>query len=171
MKRLLLAAAVLLLATPAAAQTVVLVRHAEKASPEGDPMLSAAGEARAAALAEALSGSHLTHVLITATNRTRQTAAPSAEASGVTPEVVSFEGGAAAHIARIAERVRGLPADAVVLVVGHSNTVPLIAGALGVVAPAEMADCEYDRLTMLDLRAGAGTQAVIGRYGVPATCE
>lgn len=171
MKRLLLAAAVLMLAIPAAAQTVVLVRHAEKASPEGDPMLSAAGEARAAALAEALGGSHLTHVLITATNRTRQTAAPSAEAGGVTPEVVSFEGGGAAHVARVADRVRGLPTDAVVLIVGHSNTVPLIAGALGLAAPAEMADCEYDRLTVLDLRTGAGTQAVVGRYGAPSTCE
>jgi len=35
-------------------------------------------------------------------------------------------------------------------VVGHSNTIPLIARALGVEA-ADMRECEYDRLTRVDL--------------------
>lgn len=56
MKRLLLAAALsLLTAGSAMAQTVILVRHAEKTVGGSDPVLSEAGEARAEALAARLS--------------------------------------------------------------------------------------------------------------------
>ena len=59
MKRLLLAAALsLLTAASAMAQTVYLVRHAEKADASADPVLSEAGQARAAALAAALAEAH-----------------------------------------------------------------------------------------------------------------
>ena len=48
MKHLLLAAALSLVAAlPAMAQTVVIVRHAEKADASADPLLSEAGQARA----------------------------------------------------------------------------------------------------------------------------
>lgn len=171
MKRLLLAAAVsLLTATSALAQTVILVRHAEKADASADPVLSAAGQARATALAVALSDADLTHVLVSPLQRTRLTAELSAQAHAVTPEVFSFEGGTDAHIQRIAERIRALPADAVVLVVGHSNTVPLIATALGETGASEMRDCEYDRLIVVSVQKDGDSPAVIARYGEPANC-
>ncbi len=171
MKRLLLAAALsLLTAGSAMAQTVVLVRHAEKVDASADPVLSEAGERRAAALAVALSGSDLTHVFTSPLQRTRLTARPAAEAHAITPEAISLEGGTEAHIRRVAERVRALPDDAVVLVVGHSNTVPLIAGALGETGPSEMADCEYDRLTVISVQDDGDSPAVIGRYGAPSDC-
>ncbi|MGV8928141.1 MAG: SixA phosphatase family protein [Brevundimonas sp.] len=172
MKRLLLAAGVSLLAAGSAvAQTVVLVRHAEKVDASEDPLLSAAGQARAGDLAVALSGADLTHVFVTPLQRTRLTARPTAEAHAITPEAISLEGGTEAHIRRVAARVRALPADAVVLVVGHSNTIPLIAGALGETGPSEMADCEYDRLTILSVEDDGDSPAVIGRYGTPSVCE
>ena len=172
MKRLLLAAALsLLTAGSAMAQTVVLVRHAEKVDASADPVLSEAGERRAAALAVALSGSDLTHVFTSPLQRTRLTARPAAEAHAITPEAISLEGGTEAHIRRVAERIRALPAEAVVLVVGHSNTVPLIAGALGETGPSEMADCEYDRLTVISVQDDGDSPAVIGRYGAPSDCE
>jgi hypothetical protein len=55
-------------------------------------------------------------------------------------------------------------------VVGHSNTVPLIAGALGETGPSEMADCEYDRLTVISVEDDGDSPAVITRYGEPANC-
>ncbi|HEY0052739.1 MAG TPA: phosphoglycerate mutase family protein [Caulobacteraceae bacterium] len=167
MKRLLLAAAIILLsAGGAAAQTVILVRHAEKADQSADPVLSPAGQARAQALAVALSDADLTHVFTTPLARTRLTAALSAEAHAVTPEAISLDGGGAAHIARLVERIRALPKSAVVLVVGHSNTIPAIAAALGQTGPGPMSDCEYDRLTVLTL-TDADSPAVVARYGAP----
>jgi broad specificity phosphatase PhoE len=121
-------------------------------------------------LAVALSGSDLTHVFVSPLQRTRMTADPTAQAHAITPEAISPEGGTEAHIRRVAERIRALPADAVVLVVGHSNTVPLIAGALGEAGPSEMADCEYDRLTVISVEDDGDSPAVISRYGEPANC-
>ena len=171
MKRLLLAAALsLLTAGSAMAQTVVLVRHAEKADASADPVLSEAGQRRAVDLAVALSDSDLTHVLTSPLQRTVLTARLTAEAHAINPEAISFEGGTDAHILRIAERIRALPDDAVVLVVGHSNTVPFIARALGETGPSEMADCEYDRLTVISVEDDGDSPTVIGRYGEPANC-
>lgn len=170
MKRLLLAAAVsLLTATSAMAQTVYLVRHAEKADASADPVLSEAGQARAATLAAAMTDVHPGHIFTSPLQRTRLTAEPTAAYHSVTIESVGFDGGAAAHVAAIAERVRALPDDAVVLIVGHSNTVPLIARALGYAEAADMPECEYDRMTMLHL-AGDETHSQVTRYGAPTTC-
>ena len=171
MKRLLLATALSLLTSVSAmAQTVILVRHAEKADASSDPVLSEAGQRRAVDLAVALSDADLTHVFTSPLQRTVLTARPAAEAHAITPEAISFEGGTEAHILRIAERIRALPDDAVVLVVGHSNTVPLIAAALGETGPSDMADCEYDRLTVISVEDDGDSPAVIGRYGEPANC-
>lgn len=171
MKRLLLAAAVsLLTAGSAMAQTVILVRHAEKVDNSEDPVLSAEGEARANALAVALSASDLTHIFVTPLQRTRMTADLTARAQAITPEAVSLEGGTEAHVRRVDQRIRALPADAIVLVVGHSNTIPLIADALGEIGPAAMADCEYDRMTVISVRNSIDSPAIIGRYGAPSVC-
>ena len=171
MKRLLLAAAVsLLTAGSAMAQTVILVRHAEKVDASEDPLLSEAGEARATALAVALSASDLTHIFVTPLQRTRMTADLTARAQAITPEAVSLEGGTEAHVRRIDQSIRALPADAIVLVVGHSNTIPLIADALGEIGPAAMADCEYDRMTVISVRNSIDSPAIIARYGAPSAC-
>ena len=169
MKRLLLAAAVsLLTATTAMAQTVYIARHAEKADASADPDLSEAGQARAQALAEALRDAHPVLVLTSPMQRTIQTAAPTAEFHSAPSEVISLEGGAA-HIAATVARVRALPEDAVVLIVGHSNTVPLIARALGYAEAADMPECEYDRLTVLHLMED-GAHGEVRRYGAPSEC-
>lgn len=172
MKRLLLAAAAAsLLATgPAMAQTVILVRHAEKADQSADPALSAQGEARGAALGVTLNDARVTHILVTPLQRTRLTALLTSVAHEIIPEVIGFDGGTPEHVAAIVARVRSLGPDDVVLVVGHSNTVPLIASALGQRLVGQMRDCEYDRLTVLRLDGGT-TTTVVGRYGEPSTCD
>lgn len=170
MKRLLVAVAFSLVTTGSVmAQTVILVRHAEKVDASADPLLSEAGMARAAALATALAEAHPGHVFTSPLQRTRLTAVPTAEFHAVTIEPVGFDGGTPAHVAAIAARVRALPDDAVVLIVGHSNTVPLITRALGYAEAADMPDCEYDRMTQLHLM-GDAAHAMVSRYGAPTTC-
>ena len=171
MKRLLLAAAVsLLTATSATAQTVYIVRHAEKADASADPVLSAAGQARAGALAAALADAHPRMILTSPLQRTRLTAAPTADYHSVASEAVPLTGGAQAHVDAIVARVRSLGADEAVLIVGHSNTVPLIARALGYAEAADMPECEFDRMTVLHLN-GEQAHGLVSRYGEPTTCE
>ena len=171
MTRLLFATTLsLLTAGSSVAQTVILVRHAEKVDASADPVLSEAGQRRAFDLAVALGDADLTHVFTSPLQRTVLTARPAAEAHAINPEVISFEGGTEAHVRRVADRVRALPDDAVVLVVGHSNTIPLIAGALGETGPSEMRDCEYDRLILIPVEDDGDSPAIITRYGEPANC-
>lgn len=170
MKRLLLATALsMLTAAPALAQTIIIVRHAEKVDASADPALSEAGQARAQALSDALREAHPVLVLTSPLQRTIQTAAPTAEYHSAPSEPVSLDGGGAAHVAATIARIRALPEDATVLVVGHSNTVPLIARGLGYAEAADMPECEYDRMTVLRLDGGE-TRADVLRYGEPTSC-
>ncbi|MDZ4109151.1 MAG: phosphoglycerate mutase family protein [Brevundimonas sp.] len=171
MKRLLLAAALsLATALPATAQTVVIVRHAEKADASADPALSEAGQTRAQALAVALADAHPSVILTSPLQRTRLTAAPTAEYHSTAPEAVPLDGGVQAHLAAIVARVEAAPDDATILIVGHSNTVPLIARALGYAEAADMPECEYDRMTTLHLMGEGRAHGVVSRFGEPTTC-
>ena len=156
----------LLLATPSWAQetTVIVVRHAERAAePQGDPVLSPAGTQRAQDLLAAVRGAGITHILTTTLQRTGLTAAPTAQALGITPVPVNVR--SQRHILDVVDSVRAR-AGGVILVVGHSNTVPAIVNALGGQAP-EICDDEYDNLYVLSLPAGGAPAKVIrGRFGV-----
>jgi broad specificity phosphatase PhoE len=153
---------------PAAAQTVILVRHAEKADEGGkDPTLSAAGERRAQALAEALQDAGVTAVVTTELKRTQQTAGPLATRRRLTPEVVATRSDATpAHAEAVAEAVRRHKRG-VVLVVGHSNTVPAIIGALGGPRLPQICDAEYGNLFVVTLDAPDGARLIRSKYGDP----
>src|SRR5687768_11398749 len=68
--------------------TLIIVRHAEKAGPQGDVPLTDAGHARAAALAHVLRNANVSTIFVTDLQRTQQTAAPVAKALNLTPVVV-----------------------------------------------------------------------------------
>lgn len=146
---------------------VVLVRHAERAqTPAGDVDISDIGKARAGALADALSGMKPDAIIVSSTRRTAQTAAPVAEKYGITPQVVSLDGGAGAHVAAVANAVK--QAKGVVLVVGHSNTVPAIIGALGGPKLADLCEASYATFFVLQPAASGGTASLIrAQYGAP----
>jgi len=166
---LALAAAMTLCTGAASAQTVYIVRHAEKASDtERDPVLSGAGIARALALAALFSDGTPDLVVVSPLQRTQLTAGPALEASGAFMVVSPLEGGVDAHVESIRQGVRALPEDTVVLIVGHSNTVPVIARTLGYETP-DMPECEYDRLIRLERRDGEVSGETL-RYGAPTSC-
>lgn len=152
-RRLALAvAALLLLSASADAQSIILVRHAERADTvagaaptmAADPDLSAAGVERARRLAVMLKDAGITAVHVTQFKRTQQTAAPLAAAIGVTPTVSP-----AAESAALVATLRAATGN--VLVVGHSNTVPEIVAALGVTPVFTIGDAEYDNLLVVSL--------------------
>lgn len=139
------------LATPAVAlpDLVVLVRHAERAGePAGDPALSPAGEQRAQALAEALAGLRVNAIVTTQWRRTRDTAAPLAQALGIRPQAVEAKrGGTAEHVQAVADAVRA--ESGTVLVVGHSNTVTAVLAALGGPALPELCETSFHHAFVL----------------------
>ena len=149
--------------------TVILVRHAEKAAPDGDPPLSAAGEARAQELARVLSGVPLDAIYVTQFARTQQTVQPLASARGIKPQVRQAGGAQKATYAPdLAREVREHHAGKTVLIAGHSNTTVDVLQALGVRNPPPIADSQYDDLFVCTLVAGAEPRVVALRYGAPA---
>ena len=127
-----------------AQRMVILTRHAERADGAAtmggsDPKLSAIGAARAARLVAMLGDANIAAIFTTEYLRTKDTAAPLAAKIKLTPEVI-----AAAQLNTLIEKIQ-LHADDTVLIVGHSNTVPMIIKALG--GPdVSIGDDEYDNL-------------------------
>lgn len=128
--------------------TLILVRHAEKAAGE-NPVLTAAGTARAAALVEVVEDAGVAAVYATEWCRTALTAEPLAAALGqpirVQPNQVAGDQLAGCGLTRPAVPLDGSiagPADLLahvlaahrgerVVIVGHSNTVPALVEAAG----------------------------------------
>jgi broad specificity phosphatase PhoE len=131
-------------------QLVILVRHAEKALDQGeDPPLTETGEARARALQAALVHMQVGAIVTTQWRRTRATAAPLAKALNIEPMVIDTSSSDTnAHVRAVADSVRA-QSPKVVLVVGHSNTVPAIITALGGPEVAALGDNDYDNLYLL----------------------
>lgn len=145
---------------PAGSTLVVVVRHAEKgATPADDPPLSAEGTVRAQALATLFRDVPATAVVVTPRRRTAETAAFVAQARGLTPEPIGFGASMNDHVNGVASAVRR-NAGGVVLVVGHSNTVPMIVHALGGPHMADLCDAQYSQLFVLQLPAEGGTPRV-----------
>lgn len=123
--------------------TVLLVRHADRQ--DGADALTAAGTARAQALAHVLEKSGLSAIYTSEAVRTQQTAAPTASLLGITPVAV-----AASDVAGLVSTIRSNHSGQKVLVVGHSNTVPQIVAEFG--GPVvTIGSNEYDNLYVLTL--------------------
>jgi len=141
-------------------KVVVLARHAEKEDGD-DPVLSEAGLARARALSHALSRLRIDAIYTSQFVRTRMTAEPLAEAIGVVPEVVD-----AGDVPGLVGRITSGAARTVV-VIGHSNTVPAIARALGVPDVAAIPERQYDDLLIVRLTEDGRATLLPLRYGAP----
>jgi broad specificity phosphatase PhoE len=121
---------------------VVVVRHAEKLADGNDPALSDPGRARAQRLAHLLRDAPLVAVYSTDTQRTRQTAKPSADGHGLAVTIYNPRMPPAEFVAWLKQT----HPHGTVLVVGHSNTAPEIAAALCRCDVAPMSETEYDRV-------------------------
>jgi broad specificity phosphatase PhoE len=162
------ALALLLVSGTANAQpsTVILVRHAEKAAkPADDPPLTNEGERRARDLVAALADAHVTTVIATQFQRTQATAKPIAQAVGQTTIIVPATSDPKGHAAAVVEKIRGAAAGGTVVIVGHSNTIPLIIEALGGPKMQDLCDAEYANLFVLQMSATGSPKLVRAKYG------
>src|SRR3954470_7500247 len=164
--RFLLAAAFIAGPSTAVAQpaTVIVVRHAEKASAtDPDPVLSELGTQRAKDLASALSNAHIGSIITTQYQRTRLTAADVIAATKLTPIVVSAA--SPTHVADVVAAIKARPAGEVVLVVGHSNTVAAIVAALGGPKMPNVCDSQYANMFVVEMGVNAAPKLIKAKYG------
>ena len=132
----------------AVADTVYVVRHAEKHAVGKDPALTACGQARADALASSLAGVKLAAVYRTPYQRTQQTAAAVAK-----PQQLDITLYAPRQPEIFVKQLMALNQPA--LVVGHSNTVPELVAQLSGIAMAALTEQDYDLLYQVKLTAPA----------------
>ncbi|MGJ9418338.1 SixA phosphatase family protein [Massilia sp. CMS3.1] len=140
---------------------IYLVRHGEKALEGKDPELAPQGQQRAQNIAAMLAKTGIAHIFSTATNRTRQTAQPLAQASGLTVQIYDPKAPQA-----LVAKVKTLSDP--VLVVGHSNTLPELVRLFGGQPGPDIADNEYDRVYQLVPGAG-GTMSTVLFTSLPLT--
>ncbi len=104
-------------------KTLILLRHAD-VDDVPDPELNARGQLRAEALAELLAVAGVTSIFVSPALRTQQTAAPLAAKLNLVAQVVpTWE--------ETVPKALSAMAGEVVVVIGHSNTIPKIIHALG----------------------------------------
>lgn len=164
MKRFALFAIIVFMSTSArAATTIILVRHAEKASMSGDMPLSEAGAARAKELARVLSDAGISAIYTTQYLRTQQTVAPLAEALQITPRVI--EAGGKAYPANVVREVLARHKGETVLVAGHSNTTVDVLRELGMKDPPFIPEPQFDDLFVCTIGEALPATCVALRYG------
>jgi broad specificity phosphatase PhoE len=121
----------------------LVVRHADR-EPGRDPDLNAAGRARAQALVEPARRAGVVAVYHTQYKRTKQTAEPAAVALGIPLiQIDVVAGHESEHADALVRHIESHYAGKPVLIVGHSNTIPMVLRKLGVPAPREIPDAEY----------------------------
>jgi broad specificity phosphatase PhoE len=155
---------------PLAAQAtiIILARHGEKAvEPGANPALSAAGEARATALAQALASARLDAVFATEFTRTQRTAEPAAAAHHLRVRILPVHGDSLAHARAVAAAIRARPRGDAVLIVEHSNTIPAIIAALGGPELPELCSNEYATVFVLVRQPGREPRLIRSQFGAP----
>ena len=162
---LALAACAQPVAPPDASPTVFLiVRHAEKLG-GSDPGLTDAGQARAAALADALADADIDLIVSSQFRRTHDTAAPLAARLGMDVETRDLDpSDAAGSSAAIALELAASHPGQTILMVGHSNTIPHIASALTGIPMEDLDERDYDNLFIV-VREGSTGQLIRTRFG------
>ncbi len=166
--RLILPLLMLLLFT-ACSRTIYIVRHAEKALPEGtstmmknDPPLSEAGKERAEALKEVLKTKKIGYIFSTNTIRTQATAEPARAYFNLSIATYSPVPDSA-FINRLKSSGKNT------LVVGHSNTVDDIVNKLcgATKITADLNETEYDNLFIVT-KKGKKISFENRKYGKPS---
>ena len=151
-----------------ATTTVIFVSHAEKAlAPADNPGLSEAGKVRAAELARQLVVADVVAgvdaIYSTSYRHTEETALPVANALNI--PIRHYD---ASNVTSIMDDIVKAHKGKIVLVVGHSNTVPEMIGNMGASKNVpEIDDSEYDNIYVVSIPWFGKTKTLRLRYGAP----
>lgn len=151
-----------------ATTTMIFVRHADKsATPAGDPSLSEAGRQRVAELTRQLVDADVVAgidaIYATPYRRSQETVRPLADRLGV--PITTYDANDTEDVLEtILKRHKGK----IILVVGHSDTLPELIANLGAskrVPP--IAENEYDNIYVISIPWFGKTKTIRLRYGEP----
>jgi phosphohistidine phosphatase SixA len=142
---------------------IFLLRHADRST--SADALSQTGRKRAERLGHMLGETGVSVAFWSGAQRTRETLEPLQQVRGDALAIKKPEAsGGLAHINEIVAAIESLPADTVVVVVGHSDTVGPIIKGLGGGSIAPIQETEFDKLFLL-CRAAGGEKTLLGmRY-------
>lgn len=151
-----------------ATTTIIFVRHAEKAeTPPDDPELSEKGKGRVAELTRQLVDADVVAgvdaIYSTPYKRTIETARPLAEALNLPINRYDPDDNEA-----VLEKILKEHKGKIILVVGHSDTIPGLIADLGAskkVPPID--DMEYDNIYVISIPWFGKTKTIRLRYGEP----
>lgn len=129
--------------------TVLLVRHADIDLPalSSDPPLNAAGQRRAAGLAHVAGGAGVTAVFTSTFARTIQTVGPLVARLGLVADLVPPP-------VVLAQQATAGALGSVVVIAGHSNTIPEMIEAFGVAAAPAIGERDFDNLFVVSVVGG-----------------
>jgi 2,3-bisphosphoglycerate-dependent phosphoglycerate mutase len=135
--------------------------------PADDPGLSEAGKRRAAELARQLVDADVVAgvdvVYSTSYRRTEETAQPVAEALNL--PIIAYD---ASNTETIIDEIVKEHKGKIILVVGHSNTVPAMIGNMGASKKVPVIDeGEYDNIYIVSIPWFGKTKTIRMRYGMP----
>jgi len=151
-----------------ATTTIIFVRHAEKSlTPEDDPGLSAAGVRRVAELTRQLVDADVVAgidaIYATQYKRSQETVRPLADALDL--PINTYD---AADTEKVLETILKNHKGKIILVVGHSNTLPVLIANLGAskkVPPIQ--EDEYDNIYVVSIPWFGKTKTIRLRFGEP----
>ncbi|MGG5211000.1 SixA phosphatase family protein [Chryseobacterium sp. MIQD13] len=144
----------------------ILLRHAEKENSGTDPDLTSAGKLRAEELKRLLGNVHIDNIYTTAYNRTRQTVSPLAESKGIVIKEYTPAATMAATQLFI-DNILAQNQGKVVVIVGHSNTVPDMVKVLSNnTLNVTISETQFDNIFITKNSAATGSVfAVQKKYG------
>jgi phosphohistidine phosphatase SixA len=134
-----------------AQQEVIMVRHANRPEPDTDPdpHLTDVGRCRAQALAKILKDAGVSAIVTSNTNRTRETAVPLAKLFSLPTKEIAVDEN---HVGAVYGEIKSRGDDAVVLYVGHSNTLEPLARRFNYQGQFSLGDDQYGNLFVLFLK-------------------
>jgi 2,3-bisphosphoglycerate-dependent phosphoglycerate mutase len=146
-------------------QTFYIVRHAEKAGDSNDPQLSQQGIDRAVDLEKYLASKKLDTVFTSTFKRTMLTGL-SVSLPRAIPQI-SIDQQNPQALNNFVQRMKSIKTDKGILIVGHTNTVPIIVQGLCGQTIAPIAENDYDNIYIIDIKNGNAVLQLL-TYGKPS---
>lgn len=141
--------------------SIYLVRHAEKVTDSKNPALTLCGKKRAEQLATLLSEADVKAIYSTDYQRTMQTARPLAK-----QQKLAVKNYNPRHLEQLALQLKQKQEDA--LVVGHSNTTPMLVELLSNQTVAPLTEQDYQYLYQVQV---TNEQTVLTIFQQPLDCN